>query len=619
MHGFAIWVDRGRKGPISDFAVERTDCGTTLSSKCLGMYTRPLASTPEAKIELQPLVDPTIILSYTGRIDNRREVAELLGQPELAFAADGTVMAAAYAAWGRAFPAKLDGEYSFVVVDRHDGKVVAGRDALGIHKLYVLEETHRVWIASNLALLLASVPKEPEISPTGAADFIGGGGTLGPLLRTLFRGITYVRPGHTLVDEGRFTPVQQQRFWTPRVDREIRLPRRRDYEEMFRTLVFDSVETALRAPNPVCTELSGGLDSSTVTVAAALLREKGIVDRELVAFSLSASDTRVADETEYQAQVLSEHKIDHQQFDLDSLTDLLQVEKVSQPSLVDMQGWFLEGQRKVAAEYSPTVCLTGQGGDAVFCVAFPPLHLAGLVRQAKMGAWAREVWNWLGTGRFNLWNLLWVYSRGDRLNALTKLPPAPSWLTVGARRQVRDATRAIVGGRGGRFSADTRAFHLNLITTLAAVLPDQERFPWENRCPLLARSLVEFMIAVPREYKATLDSNRVLQRAALANVLPKSIVERKTKGDFTPRLFSALRRRWDFWEPLTHGTYLADLGIVEPFTFRDTCEALRQGLAGEGPYYLCGALILEGWLRARRTRSNEPSIQEFRRGARTLG
>ena len=619
MYGFAIWVDRGRKGPIGEFAVERTDCGTTLSGKCFGMYTRPLASTPEAVTEPQPLVRPTMILSYTGRIDNRRQVAELLRQPELALAAEGAVMLAAYAAWGDAFPAKLDGEYSFVIVDRHDGRLVAGRDALGIHKLYVLEETRRVWIASNLALLLASVPKEPRISPTGAADFIGGGATLGPLLRTLFRSVSYVGAGHTFVDEGRFRRVQQQRFWTPRIDREIRLPRKQDYEERFRTLVFDSVEMALRAPSPVCTELSGGLDSSTVTVAAALLRERGIVDQKLVAFSLGASDTQVADEAEYQDQVLSEHEIVHQRFDLDSMSDVLQVADVSQPSLVDMQGWFLEGQRRVAAKYSPTVCLTGQGGDAVFCVAFPPLHLASLVRRAKMGAWAREVWKWLGTGRFNLWDLLWVHSRGDVLNSIMKLPPAPSWLTVGARRQVRDASRAVVTGTGGRFSADTRAFHCNLITTLAAVLPDQERFPWENRCPLLARSLVEFMVGVPTEYKATLDCNRVLQRGALVNVLPKGIVERKTKGDFTPRLFSALRRRWDFWEPLTHGTCLADLGLVESSAFRATCEGVRQGLGGKTLSYVCAALILEGWLRTRRTRSNEPSIQGFRRGARTVG
>lgn len=619
MYGFALWIDRGRKGPLTEFAVERTQCGTTLSSNCLGMYTRPLASTPEAKTELQPVVGQNVILTYTGRIDNRRQVAELLHQPELALAPDGAVMLAAYAAWGDAFPAKLDGEYSFAAVDRHDGRLVAGRDALGIHKLYVLEETRRLWIASNLALLLASVPKEPGISSTGAADFIGGGATLGPLLRTLFRGINYVRAGHTLVEEGRFKRVQQQRFWTPELDREMRLSKSQDYEEMFRTLVFDSVAMALRAPSPVCTELSGGLDSSTVTVAAALLREKGVVDQKLVAFSLDASDTRVADESKYQAQVVSEHAIDHEQLDLDSLSDVLQVADVSQPSLVDMQGWFLEGQRRVAAKYSPAVCLTGQGGDAVFCVAFPPLHLAGLVRRARIGEWAREVWKWLGTGRFSLWDLLWVYSRGDLRNSIMKLPAAPSWLTVGARRRVRDASRAVVTGMGSRFSGDTRTFHRNLITTLAAVLPDQERFPWENRCPLLARPLVEFMIAVPTKYKATSDSNRVLQREALANVLPKGIVERKTKGDFTPRMFSALRRRWDFWEPLTHGTCLADLGLVEAFEFRTTCEGVRQGLSGNTLSYVCAALILEGWLRTRRTRANEPGIQGFRRGARTCG
>ena len=617
MYGFVIWVDTARRGPVDTFAAHRIDGGATITGGCFGMHTRPLRSTPEATAESQPIVDSTTILTYGGHVANRRDVAELLGQPKLASAPDGSVMLAAYAAWGRAFPAKLHGEYSFVILDRRDARVFAGRDALGLHKLYAFADSRRLWIASNLTMLLASLPEAPGVDPAGAAHFLACGGTLGPLRRTLFRGIHYVPAGHTLENEGPFGPVRQRPFWTPEVNREMQLPRAQDYEERLRTLLFNGVESALRAPGPVCTELSGGLDSSTVTAAAALLRGRGSPsETRLLAYSLVASETRVADESRYQAGFLSQYPIDHRQFDLDGLSDVMQVAELSQPAFADMQGWILEGQQRVAAECSPTVCLTGQGGDAVFGVAFPPLHLAGLLRKWKIAAWGREIVKLLKTGRFNIGQLLWVYSRGDVLNALGKTTPgAPAWLTRNVRARVDEAQRALVTATCGRFSSNVRAFHYHLVATLAASLPDHERFPFEPRSPLLSLPLVEFMIAVPWKYKVTADSNRVLQRRAFGNILPKAIVHRTTKGNFTPRLFSALRRRWDFWEPLTHGTHLADLGLVDPAGFRRSCEALRHGIATDALSIQCAALILEQWLRTRRIRSDHPGLRRFRHEA----
>jgi len=448
---------------------------------------------------------------------------------------------------------------------------------------------------------------------TGVAHFLACGGTLGPLLKTLFRGILYVPPGHTLANEGEFGPVRQRAFWTADTNREMELPRAEDYEERFRTVLFDGVEAALRAPGLVCTELSGGLDSSTVTAAAALLRGRGSPSEgKLLAFSLVASETSVANESRYQAQFRSQYSIEHRQFDLDELSDVMQVGELAQPAFADMQGWYLEAQRRVATDCSPTVCLTGQGGDAVLGLALPPLYLAGLLRKGKVIAWSREIAKLLKAGRFNLWQLLWVYSRGNVLYGLGRLPPrAPTWLTADLRPLVDEAQRTVLTMTCGRFSSNVRAFHYHLIATLAASLPDHERFPFEPRSPLLSLPLVEFMIAIPWKYKVTADSNRVLQRRALRNILPKAIVNRTTKGDFTPRLFSALRRRWDFWEPLTTGTYLADLGLVDSTGFRRSCEALRHGISTDSSIQ-CAALILEQWLRTRRIRSDDSSLRRFR-------
>lgn len=618
MYGFVLWMDRARRGPVGPITMHRIGDAATITGECFGMHTCPLRSTPEAAAESQPIVSPTTILTYSGYVGNRRDVANLLGQPKLASAPDGSVILAAYTAWGGAFPAKLHGEYTFVILDRGDARVLAGRDALGLRKLYVLVDSRRLWIASNLAMLLASLPEAPSLDVTGIAHFLACGGTLGPLLKTLFRGILYVPAGHTLENEGAFGPVHQRPFWTADINREMQLPRAEDYEEKFRTLLFDGVEAALRAPGLVCTELSGGLDSSTVTAAAAtLLRGRGsLSEGKLLAFSVVASETRAADESRYQAQFRSQYPIDHRQFDLDDLSDVMQVGGLSQPAFADMQGWFLEAQRRVVTECAPTVWLTGQGGDAVFGLTLPPLYLAGLLRKCRVTAWVREIAALLKAGRFNLWQLLWVYSRGDVLHALGNVPPrAPAWLTADLRTLVDEAQRTILTATCGRFSSNVNAFHYHLVATLAASLPDHERFSFEPRSPLLSLPLVEFMIGISWKYKVTADSNRVLQRRALRDILPKTIANRTTKGDFTPRLFSALRRRWDFWEPLTTGKHLADLGLIDPSGLRRSCEALRHGVSTDSLSVQCAALLLEQWLRTRRIRSDEPSLRRFREDA----
>lgn len=58
------------------------------------------AATPESLQEQQPVVTPRLVLAYEGRVDNREEIAYLLGMPRLARQPDGAVLAAAYEAWG---------------------------------------------------------------------------------------------------------------------------------------------------------------------------------------------------------------------------------------------------------------------------------------------------------------------------------------------------------------------------------------------------------------------------------------------------------------------------------------------------------------------------------------
>jgi asparagine synthase (glutamine-hydrolysing) len=156
----------------------------------------------------------------------------------------------------------------------------------------------------------------------------------------------------------------------------------------------------------------------------------------------------------------------------------------------------------------------------------------------------------------------------------------------------------LMSDHGHRPVRNPRIFHMQLVRSLATSLPDRTRLPWEPRYPLLYRPLVEFLVALPQRLKASARNNRILQRQALAGVLPDLVRLRRTKGDFTARFFRGLRNHWDMWGLSAPGRRLADRGIVNPAQFQEACQRLRHGEGTDSPY-LAAALVMEAWLAAR--------------------
>jgi asparagine synthase (glutamine-hydrolysing) len=595
MHGFVVWVDRVERGSIASFDLNTGSSECTIRGPWFGLFAQPYGGTPETEHEPQPLVTPDALLVYTGRVDNRGEIARRLAQPELARASDGVVLAAASAAWGDQFPDLVDGEFSFARLDRRTGRLLAGRDAIGLHKLLLYQDARRYWVASRLDLLLASLPQVPPDNRGAFAHFLGTGGGLGLLGETFYTGIDYLPAGHTVSHEGAGRDPQRRRYYVPDLERELLLPSPSDYVEQLRTLLFASVEGALRSSGPVCVELSGGLDSSTVTAVAARAKQRGAAP-DLLAYSLIASETTQADERPFQAAVLERYPLEHYEFDIDTLGDVVDLRGVCQPAIVDAQGWVLGAQRALARTRGPRVCLTGHGGDFVFGHSMPPIHLAEALKRGNLSGWWREMNQWTRSGRYSLWRLLWKFSRGDSYWAFDELSSAPAWFAPSWARSIEEARLRAQTLPRGRFATNPREYHFSLVRRLAEIYPEAGRTPWESRAPLMARRLVEFMVRLPARYKATASDTRVLQRRALADVLPEKVARRRAKGDYTPRFFRGLRRRWDFWEVLARGKHLADLGVVDPARFHSSC---LRALAGHGAElnFLVPALLLEAWLR----------------------
>src|SRR6201992_4519468 len=102
----------------------------------------------------QPMVDSELGLTivWNGCIYNYKELrTELQGYGYRFFShSDSEVLLQAYHRWGDDFVSHFKGMFAFAIVERDSGRLLLGRDRLGIKPLYVTEDSHRIRFASTL-------------------------------------------------------------------------------------------------------------------------------------------------------------------------------------------------------------------------------------------------------------------------------------------------------------------------------------------------------------------------------------------------------------------------------------------------------------------------------------
>lgn len=609
VYGFVLRYTPAESGRLDALDVVHTSTDTVAVGRGFRLFCRPFRTTPEALTEEFPTVTSCVVLAYSGRVDNRRELIGMLGNASLSHAGDGTLLAAAYERWGNSFPARVVGEYSFALIDRQTGRLVAARDAMGIGRLFRCEDSRTLWVGSTLEVLLSAMPSRPSYDLSALADYVAGGGLL-MSGRTIFHDLAEVPPAHLLVRSARAEHVQ--RYWEPDPERRIVTRDEREYDEMFRALLFDAVAASLRTSENVWSDMSGGLDSSTVTAVAASLRSSGRApDLQVIAFSQFASLTEQSDESSYQQAFLARWPMEQRALDIDAYPSFSIDEPPSfHPSKAILYRPIWHAATDLLAADGVAAHLTGRGGDNLFCGdGFPPVHLADVIRQFGLRRWRNELLEWSRVGRRSLWNLVWHCSRqrlNDQYAGAANRTEAPPWLSEEFYRLVVSAESVRWHGGARLYSSAARELQYRSIMQTAAVA----RFirVGDERHPLLYRPLVEFVLALPWEQLIRADQDRVIQRRAMSELLPEAIRGRKSKASGTPLLLRGIRENWSRVEPNARGSMLAQFGLVNPTKFEAACLRLRHGLLAKQFHYLAGALSLEIWLAANEKPHRDRSV-----------
>lgn len=234
----------------------------------------------------QPMRRSDYIIVYNGELYNTQELRTALQKLGHGFEtqSDTEVVLTAYMEWGEACLDALNGIYAFAIWNIHEEQLFFARDRIGVKPLFFTSKNRQFLFASEIKTLLAHPDVTAQIDTNGIAELllVGPGRTPG---YGVFCGVQEVPAGWC----GTYSETQgihMHPYWQL-TDRE-HTDSTEDTVEKVRELVIDAVKRQLVSDVPLCTFLSGGLDSSIISAIAAAEYHKQ--DRQLDTVSVTYRD-----------------------------------------------------------------------------------------------------------------------------------------------------------------------------------------------------------------------------------------------------------------------------------------------------------------------------------------
>jgi asparagine synthase (glutamine-hydrolysing) len=529
----------------------------------------------------QPMVDPALGLAvaFNGCLYNYRELrAELEGLGYRFFSeGDTEVLLKAYHAWGIDCVRRFHGMFAFAIAERDSGRLILGRDRLGIKPLYLAEDASRrvLRFASTLPALLAAGDVDTSIDPAALHHYLTFHAVVPPPL-TILKGVRKLPPATVAVIEpdGRRT---DHLYWTLSFERSAE--DLRTDAASWRERVHAALRTAVRrrmvADVPVGVLLSGGVDSSLIV---GLLAEQGQAGLQTFSIGFEAAGGEKGDEFVYSDLVAERFATEHHQIfiGVERLLDALPktFAAMAEPMVShDNVGFFLLSQ-EVARHVK--VVQSGQGADEVFAGYhwYPKVHAANDAQAAYAAAF---------------------FDRDQADYARLVSPDL-----VG-----EDHSSRFVAEQFARPGADLpvdKALRLDSLVMLVddpVKRVDNMTMAWglEARVPFLDHELVELAARIPPEHKLRDDGKGVLKDVA-RQIVPSEVIDRP-KGYFpVPALKYLEGPCLDMVRAALTGRRARERGLWQAAYLETLLAAPTEHITPLGGSKLWQVALLELWLEA---------------------
>lgn len=610
MCGITGWIDWNKDLTTQADTIEKmTDTlelrgpdasGTWLSRHCAFGHRR--LSVMDPANGAQPMVRPVksaehhdCVIVYNGELYNAPELRKELEGLGYRFrtTCDTEVLLLSYVEWGPDCVEMLNGIFAFAIWQTDEEKLFLARDRLGVKPLFYRREEGRFLFGSEPKAILAHPDVPAEMDSEGLAELfiIGPARTPG---HGIWKDFFELKPGHFIQYDR--NGMRTSTYWKL-ISAEHEEDENQTAEKVG-ALLSDTVERQLVSDVPICTLLSGGLDSSALTALAVTdyrNNNKGSIHTFSVDYidndkHFHAHEFQPNSDAPWITRMVEHLSTVHHpiQFDTPELVQALEDAVLAKdtPGMADIDASLYLFCREIKKE--ATVAISGEAADEIFG-GYPWFHREEALKAETFP---------------------WSLAAGMRASLLSpelreKLRPQ-EYLADRFSQAVAEVPQ--LPGEDETRRRMRRMSYLNITRFMPTLLDRKDKMSMavglEVRVPYCDHRLVEYVWNIPWEIKNAGNREKGILRKSLEGVLPQDVLYRKKSPypkTHNPNYLSTVRKmlleRLDDSScpllPLINVTRVRELAAIS-----DASSHLPWfGQLMSGPQLFAYLLQMDFWLR----------------------
>ena len=237
----------------------------------------------------QPFEFGNYLLVANCEIYNFQELrSKLVDKYKFKSNSDAEVLLYSFVEWGEEFVKKIDGMFAIAIFNKVENKLLIYRDRVGIKPLYYFHNRDYIVFSSEFLPVLELVRKlkiAPKLNEDSVENYL-----LGPfnfLDSTHASGIFKAKPGNYIIFDKDFK--EEKNYWNYSNIKKINS----SFEESmisFKEIFNKNLQKHLISDVPISVMLSGGLDSSYISMVASKFLKKNLIDTTTIDIDDSLTD-----------------------------------------------------------------------------------------------------------------------------------------------------------------------------------------------------------------------------------------------------------------------------------------------------------------------------------------
>lgn len=476
------------------------------------------------------------VIVYNGELYNTDEIRNELITKGRKFdtLSDTEVVLTAYMEYGSKCVEYFNGIFAFAIWDSYRQSLYLCRDRFGVKPLFYATCQDTLVFGSEIKSLLAY----PEINPIsdryGLCELFGLGPARSPGCG-VYKGIHELPPAHAmLIDRN---GIRRYCYW--RLEAKEHKATYEQTVEETKEILFDAINRQLVSDVPICTLLSGGLDSSVVSaVAAKKMQEEG---RELETYSFDYEDNSnyfvssafqpSEDRPFVEMMVKYIHSKHHylvcsQEKLADCLYDAVMAKDL--PGMADVDSSLLYFAQEIKKNH--TVSLSGECADEIF--GGYPWFRDPEVFENNVFPWSKNL----------------DYRKQILKPEILEKIPMEEYVQLEYQKTMERTPKLV--GESREAERRREISYLNTAWFMSTLLDRKDRMTMygglEVRVPYADHRLIQYLYDVPWEYKNKGGEVKALLKDAARDILPVEVIQRKKSPypkTYNPKYESILKKR----------------------------------------------------------------------------